>query len=64
MPRSAYAAAGPFEPFAAAHLPWEVFSRDTLFGIGCQPLRQSDGGARSGVCVEILEAGRRAYPAL
>jgi len=56
-------AAGVFEPFATARVPWEEFSQGTRFGIRYQQLGQFGGASHVGVCMEILEPGRQACPA-
>lgn len=56
-------AAGIFEPFAVAQVPWEAFSRGKRFAIRYQQLGQYGGGSHVGVRMEVLEPGCQACPA-
>lgn len=51
-----------FEPFAVEAVPWRSFSHGTRFAVRYRELGTHGGGSHLGVCMEVLEPGRRAYP--
>ncbi len=55
-------AQGIFEPFPVDAVPWEEFSRGNTFAICYRQLGEFGGGSHVGVCMEVLEPGKRACP--
>ncbi|HUO82122.1 MAG TPA: cupin domain-containing protein [Gammaproteobacteria bacterium] len=53
---------GIFEPFAVDDVPWENYERGDRFGVRFRQLGEYGGAAHVGVCMEVLEPGRQAYP--
>jgi hypothetical protein len=60
---SSIGADGVFEPFATDVVPWEEFAHGERFGVRFQQLGEFGGGSHIGVCMEVLAAGKRTYPA-
>ena len=54
---------GVYEPFPVERVPWESYSQGTRFGSQFRQLGQYGGGTHVGVCMEVLEAGKRSNPA-
>jgi hypothetical protein len=59
---NAAGAAGIFEPFPIAEVPWEEFSHGERFGMRFQHLSTFGGATRIGVANEVLAPGRQANP--
>jgi uncharacterized cupin superfamily protein len=53
-------AAGVFEPFEIARVPWETFGKGERFEIRYQHLSSFGGGTQVGVSMEILPPGKQA----
>jgi len=54
---------GIFEPFSINDVPWEDFSHGERFKVRFKQLGEFGGCSHVGVCMEVLDAGKRAYPA-
>lgn len=54
---------GIFEPFSVDRVPWEDYSRGDRFGVRFRQLGEYGGASHVGVCMEILDPGKQAYPA-
>ncbi len=54
---------GIFEPFSVNDVPWEEYSQGERFGIRFRQLGEFGGCSHVGVCMEVLEPGKQAYPA-
>lgn len=50
-------------PFAVDDVPWEEFSKGDNFEVRFRPLGEHGSGTHVGVCMEVLEPGKQAYPA-
>ena len=59
---NAAGAAGIFEPFPIAEVPWEEFSHGERFGMRFQHLSTFGGATQIGVANEVLAPGRQANP--
>lgn len=56
-------ARGIYEPFQIEEVPWEDFSHGNRFGVRFRQLGEYGGCSHVGVCMEVLEPGKQAYPA-
>lgn len=56
-------AEGSCEPFSIDEVPWEHFSHGERFAIRFRMLGDYGGGSHLGVGLEVLEPGKRTYPA-
>ena len=54
---------GLFEPFPVDRVPWEDYSRGDRFAVRFRQLGEYGGASHVGVCMEILDPGKQAYPA-
>jgi uncharacterized cupin superfamily protein len=60
--KSSADADGVYQPFSIEDVPWEDFSHGDRFKVRYKQLGEYGGCSHVGVCMEILEPGKRAYP--
>jgi uncharacterized cupin superfamily protein len=61
--RSASDVDGTLGPFPVEAVPWEESSEGERFGVRFRALGDFGGGTHVGVSMEVLDAGKQAYPA-